>query len=486
MKTFFEWFKPGAKIKRYIFMQLISIALIIFSAITLFTRDGLDIGLFIAYVILLTLAIFMTIFSFVMAQRNILAISLKHVSNKDKKGEIRKLLYNENELKKGPKVVVLGGGSGLSNILRGIKEYTSNITAIVTTFDNGGSTGKLREELDVLAPGDIRKCITALSMSEPVMEDILAYRFKDNCAEGHSLGNLFLVAMTDITGSFPAAIEKISDIFSVRGRVLPVTLEKMPLCAGLENGDVVVGQVAIKAVDKTSRIKQIFLKEGECKPAPDVLDAIKDADLIVIGPGSLYTSIICNFLVSGVADAIVQSKAKKMYVCNLMTQPGETDGYTLAKHINEVERYLGKHVLDYCVVNNGEITSDMLKDFNQGMSKSIRLDLENIQNRTISVIQDDYVLTAPNAILHDNQKIGELIIEVTKKRKSGKLNLLKIKRKHKSNTKKVIKDVAKKNSDSDKNNIKDKMKDLSNKFVDTMANISDNMKNKKDNKKKRA
>lgn len=187
MKTFFEWFRPGIKIKRYICMQLISIALIIFSAITLFTRDNLDMGLFIAYAILLTLAIFMTIFSFVMGQRTILALSLKHISNKDKKGEIRKLLYNENELRKGPKIVIIGGGSGLSNILRGIKEYTSNITAIVTTFDDGGSTGKLRQELDILAPGDVRKCITALSMSEPVMEKLLAYRFKETTAEGHAL-----------------------------------------------------------------------------------------------------------------------------------------------------------------------------------------------------------------------------------------------------------------------------------------------------------
>ncbi|MEG0073191.1 MAG: YvcK family protein [Clostridia bacterium] len=445
MKSILEWLKPGAKIKRYIFTQLLFIALLIFSGVTLFTRDNLSISMLIAFVILISVSIFMIFFSFIMAQKNILEITLKSISKNENTQSIKKLLYDDNQLKKGPKVVMIGGGSGLSNILRGLKQYTSNITAVVTTFDDGGSTGKLRSTLEVVAPGDIRKCITALSTSEPTMEKLLSYRFSNGNVDNHALGNLFLVAMTEITGSFQSAIEKISDIFSVKGKVLPVTLENMTLCAGLENGEVVTGEASIqpKCLEAKSAIKQVFLKQATgCKAAPGVLDAIKDADIVVFGPGSLYTSVICNFLVDEVSSTIIKSKAKKMYVCNLMTQPGETDGYSVAKHVNEIERYIGQHVLDYCVVNNGEITDEMLVEFNQGTSTPVRMDLENIQNRTISVVQKDLVVTAKNSILHNNEKVAEIIVDAALASKPGNLNLLKKKKDHKKKAKEMFKLVS--------------------------------------------
>ncbi len=431
-KSMLEWLKPGAKIKRYIFAQLLFIGLLIFSGTTLASKSDLTPQMLIAFVALITISIFMIFFTFIMAQKNILEVTLKAVSRKENIQSLRKLLYADEQLKKGPKIVMIGGGSGLSNILRGLKEYTNNITAIVTTFDDGGSTGKLREQLDVVAPGDIRKCISALSTSEPTMERLLSYRFSDGNVDNHAMGNLLLVAMTDITGSFQSAIEKTSDIFSVRGKVLPVTLDKMTLCAGLENGDVVTGEASIqpKCLEARSPIKQVFLKQvNGCKPAPGVIEAIREADLIVIGPGSLYTSVICNFLVDNVAEEIVRSKAKKMYVSNLMTQPGETDGYSVAKHVNEIERYLGKHVLDYCIVNNGEITDDMLVEFNQINSKPVRVDLANIKNSTISVIEKDIVVTAKNSILHDNIQVAQAIVEKATAKKVGNLDVLKAKNK---------------------------------------------------------
>ena len=431
-KGILEWLKPGAKIKRYIFAQLLFIGLLIFSGTTLALKTDLTLQMLLAFVALITISIFMIFFTFIMAQKNILEIALKSVSKKENIQSLRKLLYADEQLKKGPKIVMIGGGSGLSNILRGLKEYTSNITAIVTTFDDGGSTGKLREKLDVVAPGDIRKCITALSNSEPTMERLLSYRFSDGNVDNHALGNLLLVAMADITGSFQSAIEKTSDIFAVKGKVLPVTLDNMTLCAGLENGEVVSGEASIpqKSLEVKSSIKQVFLKQVKgCKPAPGVIEAIREADIIVIGPGSLYTSVICNFLVDSVSEEIIRSKAKKMYVCNLMTQPGETDGYSVAKHINEIERYLGKHVLDYCVINNGEITSDMLVEFNQTDSKPVRVDLENIKNSTISVIEKDLVVTAKNSILHDNTQIAQIIVEKAAAKKPGNLSVLKAKNK---------------------------------------------------------
>lgn len=440
-KTIFEWLKPGTHIKRYILLQLVSIALLIFCIVMLIATPDISVKKLIAYIAVITISLFGVIYSFILAQRNMLNLTLKNLAGKNNNVNLKKLLYENTALKKGPRVVVIGGGSGLSNILRGLKEYTANITAIVTTFDNGGSTGKLVDEMDdVIAPGDIRKCIAALSTSESTMNDLLTYRFKDGHIDNHSLGNLIIVALTDITGSFANAVKKTSEIFKIRGKVLPVTLDKMQLCAGLEDGQVVVGEANIPARVKEAKspIKQIFLKEGSCKPAPEVIESIQDADVIVIGPGSLYTSVACNLLVDNISHAIVQSKAKKIFISNLMNQPGETDGYTLARHVNEVERYIGKHVLDYCIANNGEITEEMIKDFNQGMSTPVVNDLENIQNRAISVIQEDLVVTAPNSILHDSNRVAELIIAIAKSKKIGDLNIVKVKKKHLRKEKRLL------------------------------------------------
>ena len=439
IRVLLEWLRPGVKVKRYIFLQLASIAALVYAISTLYFRENMAFRTLICYIALITVSLFMTVYSFILAQRSILTATLRGLAYKGKNVDIRKLLYTESVLNKGPKIVIIGGGKGLSNILGGLKEFTSNITSIVATFDEGGSTGKLVTQLDMLPPGDIRRSIIALSESEPMMERLLGYRFSDGKVDNHSLGNLFIAALTDITGSFPDAIEKMSDIFNVRGKILPVTTGKARICAGLENGEIVIGEDNIrpKVIETKSKIKQIFLKDGEVTPADGVIESIRSADAVVIGPGSLYTSVICNMLVNEVGKAIIQTKAKKIFISNLMNEPGETTGYTLAKHVNEIERYIGKHVIDYCICNNGEITKDMIKDFNQGQSTPVSIDLENIQNRAMSVIQEDLVVTAPNAILHDSDRVSEIIIELVRKKGVGKLNLLKVKKKHKAISKKL-------------------------------------------------
>lgn len=431
MKTFLEWLKPGVRVKRYVFLQLISIATLIYSVISLMTREILVPKILIAYIALITLSLFTTVYSFMLAQRNILKVTLKNMAYKEKNIDIRRLLYTESMLKKGPKVVILGGGKGLSNILSGLKEFTTNITSIVATFDDDVSAGNLMQEFDILPPGDIRRSLIALSNSESTMERLLEHKFEEGTNNEHSLGNLLVAAMTETLGGFAPAIQKISSIFNMKGKILPITLDKAKLCAGLENGEIVVGVSNIRArvIESKSRIKQIFLKDTEATPAPGVIEAINEADIIVIGPGSLYTSVICNLLVNDVSKAIIQSKAKKVIITNLMNEPGETLGYTLARHVNEVERYLGKHVIDYVLTNNGEITEDMVLDFNQGASTPVTVDLENIKNRTISVIEEDLVITAPNAILHDNLRVSEILIEIAKAKNIGSLNLLKNKNK---------------------------------------------------------
>lgn len=455
MKTFLEWLKPGVRIKRYVILQLISIATLIYSIISLATREILVPKILIAYISLIALSLFFTVYSFFLAQRNILKVSLNNIAYKNKDIDIRKLLYTESMLKKGPKVVIIGGGKGLSNILSGLKEFTTNISLIVSTFNEDDSEGKKLDESDALPPSDIRRSIIALSSVEPCMENLLSYKLAEGTIGSHSLGHMLIAALTETLGGFAPAIQNISSIFNVKGKILPVTLDNAKLCAGLENGEIVVGQANIRqrVLESKSRIKQIFLKDTEANPAPGVLEAINEADVIVLGPGSLYTSVICNLLVSGISKAITQSKAKKLMITNIMNEPGETSGYTLAKHINEMERYLGKHVIDYVIANNGEITEDMIYDFNQGASTPVTIDLPNIQNRTISVIEEDLVITAPNAILHDNVRVSEIIVDIAKSKKGGTLNLLKSKNINKS--KKNIKSKSGK-EDKSKNDNKTK------------------------------
>lgn len=465
MKQILEWLKPGAKVKRYILLQLVSLGALSYSIITLCTREILEPKVLIAYISLITISLFLTIYSFLLAQRNILKLTLKNMEHKDKNIEIKRLLTTESSLRKGAKIVMIGGGKGLSNILGGLKEYTHNITSIVSTFDDGGSTGKIMEQVDTLPPGDIRRSLIALSNANSDMEKLMSYRFKDGKIDNHSLGNLMIVAMTDVMGGFAPAIKAMSNIFNVTGNILPVTLDKTKLCAGLENGEIVVGEDNIRprVLESKSRIKQIFLKDASASPAPGVLEAIKDADVIVIGPGSLYTSVICNLLVDDIGKAIIQSKAKKVMIANLMNEPGETLGYTLAKHVNEVERYIGKHVLDYVIVNNGEITEDMIFDFNQGESTPLSIDLENIHNRALTVIQEDLVITAPNCIYHDSMRVSEILIDIAKSKKIGNLNLLKQKKKHKAAVSKLTKQATSSTPSKEQKELK--------KFTNKLKNI---------------
>lgn len=428
MRNLIEWLKPGARVKRYIFILIVSVLLLIFCGISLGKTSDLTPSMLFAYVLLITVSIFGIVFSFILAQRNILLVTLKNIAKRNKNIRMRQLLYGDPKLKKGPRVVVIGGGSGLPNLLKGLKEYTSNITAVVNvSADDYTLTSAMGKE-ERVTPGDIRKCISALSTSESDFSKLLTYKEKD----GTSIGNSIINALTEITGSFPKAIDKLSDIFKVQGDIYPVTTEDLILCAGLENGEVVVGKENISERVKETRtsIKQIFLKDGSLKVVPEVVEAIKKANIIVLGPGSLYTSIASNLLFEEVSKAIIKSKAKKVYVANIMNQPGQTEGYTLARYINEIERYLGKHVLDYAIVNNGEITPEMIKDFNQEDSTAVKIDLENIQNRAICVIQEDFVLTAKNALIHDADRLAEIIMTLSLTKSIGDLNIVSMKRKH--------------------------------------------------------
>ncbi|MDD4238627.1 MAG: YvcK family protein, partial [Desulfotomaculaceae bacterium] len=312
-------------------------------------------------------------------------------------------------LGRGPKIVVMGGGTGLSVLLRGLKEYTSNLTAIVTVADDGGSSGRLRGELGILPPGDIRNCLVAMADKEPLMEELLQYRFNTGELAGHSIGNLLLAALTEITGGIDQAVRGLSKVLAIRGHVLPATLTDITLCAELSDGTVVQGESNISRV--AGRIKRVFLKPARCLPLAEALVAIRTADAVVLGPGSLYTSIIPNLLVKGIPEALARTSATKIYVCNVMTQPGETGGYTASSHLQTILNHAGKFI-DYAVVNTGQVPYRLRARYRQEGAEPVVADLAEIEKLGINAVGEDLV-QQKEVVRHHPDKLARAVVRLT-------------------------------------------------------------------------
>ena len=310
--------------------------------------------------------------------------SILDVSNERNRHAVLEDLYRRRKLNRGPKIVAIGGGTGLSTMLKGIKKITNNITAIVTVGDDGGSSGKLREELGVLPPGDIRSCIAALADDEDLVAKLFQYRFKD-CAglSGHSFGNLFLTAMCSITGNMVKAVQESSKVLSIRGRVLPSTLDDMRLVAEMADGSIIKGESNIPESGK--KIKRLFTEPLNCKPLEDAILAIHDADLIILGPGSLYTSVIPNLLINDIAKAVNNSKAKKIYVCNIMTQPGETDNYSVSDHLKALIQHAGSNKIVDAVLVNDYLPENLADKYQEAGSYPVRLDVAEVKKMGIKI-----------------------------------------------------------------------------------------------------
>lgn len=311
------------------------------------------------------------------------------------------------------KIAVLGGGTGLSSLLSGLKNYTNNITAIVTMADDGGSSGRLRRELGVLPPGDIRNCLVALADNGALLSKLFQYRFSagDGLA-GHSFGNLFLTAMSDLSGSFDKGIIESSKVLAIHGEVLPVTLANVNLSARLKNGKLIRGQNAISNTDQP--IDKIMLIPMSRPPAgPKVLNAIKEAKVIVLGPGSLYTSVIPNLLVRGVKEAVVSSSAIKIYVCNIMTQAGETNNYPVSEHIKAIVNHGGKKIIDYVVANNGTVLQSLAKRYAYQNSYPVVIDTKQIDKLGIKLVTKN-LISAKIFARHQPDKLAKTILEVAR------------------------------------------------------------------------
>jgi uncharacterized cofD-like protein len=331
-------------------------------------------------------------------------------------------LYEKGIISGGPKVVAIGGGTGLSVLLRGLKKYTSNITAIVTVSDDGGGSGLLRGDMGMLPPGDIRNCIVALANTEPIMEQLMQYRFKEGSLKGQSFGNLFIAAMNDICGSFDSAVKEVSSVLAVTGKVLPVTLEDVVLYAEFEDGTVIKGesQIPIRQQASNKRISRVFIKPSNCRPLPEALKEIQNADVIILGPGSLYTSIIPNVLVKNMAKAINSSDAIKIYVSNIMTQQGETVGYSLSEHIRAINDHGNKLLIDYAIANTGKVPQSLLEKYKTEDAAPVIIDHDIIGEMGIKVLEGDYVSIENGYLRHNFNKLAERIFKLVSEEKLHK------------------------------------------------------------------
>ncbi len=313
----------------------------------------------------------------------------------------------------GKRVVVIGGGTGLSTMLRGIKRYTANIVAVVTVTDDGGSSGRLRTELGILPPGDIRNCLIALADAEGAMTALLQYRFgsESGTLGGHSVGNLLIAAMTQITGDFEQAVKEISKVLAIRGRVLPSTLSHVNLRAEMEDGSCIEGETAIVA--HPARIRRMHLKPPDPPAPPEVIEAIRQADVIVLGPGSLFTSVIPNLLVPAITDALCATDAIRIYVCNVMTQPGETEGFTASDHVRAIEAHTGKRVFDYVLVNTRMPSPEMLERYRAGGQDVVIPDVDRIRAMGYKVVTGDFI-SESDFVRHDPVRLAEAILRLAK------------------------------------------------------------------------
>jgi len=316
--------------------------------------------------------------------------------------------------KKGPSIVCIGGGTGLSTLLRGLKTVTKNITAIVTVSDDGGGSGILRDELKMPPPGDIRNCMQALSNAEPTIEKLMDYRFDSGSLSGQSFGNLFLAAINGISDSFDKAVSKMGEVLSITGRILPVTIDDVRLRVRFEDGSTIAGESKIAAakMKRRSRIKRVEIFPAGAKVLPECIKAIEEANMIIFGPGSLYTSIIPNLLINGITDAISNSDAVKLYVCNVMTQPGETDDYTVSDHVVELIKHSNENLFDYCLVNSKPVPKNILERYQKDGAIQVYEDKKQMRALNKEFIRAPLIERENNLVRHDSIRLASEIMQV--------------------------------------------------------------------------
>lgn len=406
---FFKWLYPGIGIKRWITLCILGLSLVVAVGIVAIKSISQTSVLFAS----LAMAILIFgIFLVYMAVKNMVRIFVRALMPPHRDDELVDIVYQrrQNEtLLRGPRVVAVGGGTGLSTLLSGIKYFTSNITAIVTVTDTGGSSGRLRDEMDMIPPGDIRNCLVALAEAGPLIRDLFQYRFDEGEGlKGHSFGNLFITALSKVTGDFEKAVAESSKVLAIRGRVIPSTLEKVTLVGEFLDGTTLEGETNI--TDAKKPLRNIRLQPDNCRARNEALDAIENADLIIMGPGSLYTSILPNLLIQDIYNAVLNSDAYKVYVLNVMTQPGETDGFSAWDHLKVLIEHTDPRIVDACFANVEKIPQEMVYKYEEQRAQPVVLDLDKIREKGYEVIEGN-ILQPGGQVRHNPEELARLIFD---------------------------------------------------------------------------
>jgi uncharacterized cofD-like protein len=413
-----QWLYPGLRVKRWLLLSACGLAAIFLGLTLLIGPDLLAIARKILAPLMLYPRSIIYNTLLLISGLGLLLLGLQRAANAakevlvhDQNRPIIDVLFTKRYLERGPRLVVVGGGTGLSILLRELKEYTSNLTAVVTVTDDGGSSGRLRGELGMLPPGDIRSCLLAIADTEPLMEKLFRHRFTGGVGlEGHSFGNLFIAAMTEMFG-FQEAVKRFGRVLAIRGQVFPVTLEMVQLEAEDFDGHQTRGQSAL--YQKKGPLKKIALDPPSVKPLPEVLAAIAGADAIILGPGSLFTSIIPNLLVNGIVEAMRNSQAVVFYICNVMTQPGETTGFSVADHVQALLDHSLPGLLDYVIVNSDfTVSRNKLQPFLEKGSSLVRPDYQRLQQQSRQIISGPFISHAMPT-RHHGQRLAQIIVEQT-------------------------------------------------------------------------
>lgn len=431
MNRWFSWLKwlyPGMRIKRWLLLALsafvlVSVGIVLIANIDLlqWLSDGIFYLQMNAHVdltqpayyiptglILVAFGMLIFVISYFQFNRSVLAAVAP-----DARDDLADRIYQRRSLAQGQRIVVIGGGTGLSTMLRGLKERTSNIVAIVTVTDNGGSSGRLTQQMGLLPPGDLRNCLVALADAEPTLASLFQFRFEDDHEglAGHSFGNLFIAAMTEIyKGNYEQAIAATSKVLAIRGKVYPSTLHNVCLLGEMEDGSIIEGETEIAAHPQP--IKRMYLRPENAQPLAEALEAIRLADAIILGPGSVYTSVIPNLLVDGIADAIARSRSIKIYACNVMTQPGETDGFSAADHLKAIADHApGRRLVDYVLVNKEMPAPEVLARYEKYGQRFVAPDVEAIRALGYTPRAENLV-SQTDVARHDPKRLAEAIFKI--------------------------------------------------------------------------
>ena len=419
MKGLLHWFKNSSKMKRWILLILIGVVLTSLGIAEIITSNDAITFRHAAKIIAFFVAGFTcVILGLVYVNKRTMELFVEatddRISDK-KKVNINSLIFNKNIYEQGPNIVVIGGGSGLNTLVEGLKRYTSNITAIVTISNYGENLTKDNEKMKYLQLEDIKNGITALATEQnSKMSDLMNYRFKSGTLKGAAFSDIYFEAMNDISNGIEQAIKDSNDIFKIYGKVLPVTEDKMKICAELGNGYVIEekSKIASMVYEKLTKISRVYLSPNNCRPTPGVEEAIKNADSIIIGPGSLYTNVIPNLLISGVSRAIKNSKAKKFYICNIMTEPGFTDNFSVADHVNTIVEHCGEGLMDYCIYDTGEVIPEYIKKYNLEGADLVEQSLKNVKEKGIKFIKENLSMVIDDCVRHNANLIADLVIQV--------------------------------------------------------------------------